>query len=181
MKNTIASILILISATGCAANSKTFFITPVITSSINSTIISGVVVDVIPIPETLYTPVRNKTCINTQVPVYGNTSASNGIIAVTAFITNIVSPGNTAVAVSNGSAITERVTGYTVTELTNQNNIVGYRTVPECRIVESVIQSTVINSYRVVIRVGEQDLMFITTKQYYISQDVSIDVNRNLL
>lgn len=167
--------------TGCTATAGTTTTVIIMPQPVNAILLQGVVVDVTPVFETKYRAVRNKICVNKQVPIYSNTKASNTLIIIGSAVSNFIAPGATSVAEYNGSAIVERVTGVTVTELTDQQNVVGYKTVPDCRIEETVIQEQVIASYNVIVRLGEQDLKFITNRGYQIGQTVMIDVNRRLL
>lgn len=166
--------------TGCTATAGTTTVI-IMPQPVNATLLQGVVVDVTPVFETKYRAVRNKICVNKQVPIYGKNKSTNTLIIIGSAVSNFIAPGATSVAEYNGSAIVERVTGVTVTELTDQQNVVGYKTVPDCRIEENVIQEQVIASYNVIVRLGEQDLRFITNRGYQIGQTVMIDVNRRLL
>jgi hypothetical protein len=186
MKKALFILCATVLVSGCSSAPKAMNVINVVNNqtyiSSNSSLIGGVVVGVQGVYTTKYTPVRTKTCVDREVPIYGASRASNVIIGVGAVLGTLVAPGSSSVLVYSGSTIVERVSGETVTEIINPNqNIVGYKKVPECRIEETVVQEQVIGSYTVVVRLGGQDLVFSTPRKYVVGQQVVIDVNRNLL
>jgi hypothetical protein len=164
-------------ATGCTNKIKPSVYNKAHQSN-NITSFEGVITDVKTKFETNYHVIRNEICSNNKIPVYENSKTSNLLINIGSAISNFIAPGSTTVAKYNGSEIVERVKGRSVSELTDQHNIIEHKIISECRIDETVNQEKFIASYIVTVRFGEQDLKFITNRIYQVGNFVKIDISQ---
>jgi hypothetical protein len=120
-------------------------------------------------------PILKTECIERQVPVYGSTHLKNTEVIVSK-IMDVVAPGSWAVATKNFNGITND----RVKEYVDEKKIEAYQKIIECKTIRTSIFKEVIDSYTITVRIGEEDLKFISKEPKVIGSDISINVNRSL-
>jgi len=168
----IAICVLSLGVTGCAANSLNLSNNY---SSDNATSISGMVVDSEANKTLKSVPSYDTQCTERQVPVYANQYLKSTEV-ITAAIMSVVSPGSYAVATKNFNQITKDK----FKEYANEKTIVAYKTIVDCKTKQSTNIKEVVNSYTITVRVGEEDLKFVTKEPHEIGSEVNVNVNRTI-